>query len=53
MRDLSGVHPPVATPFGEDGEPREPHYEKSFAGFIETLAWYARAMRAAVSADGG
>jgi len=51
---VAGMHVSrVSGSFGEDGEPREPHYEKSFAGFIETLAWYARAMRAAVSADGG
>ena len=34
----------VERAFGEDGEPLEPRYEKSFAGFIETLEWYAGAI---------
>ena len=42
----------IARTFGEDGEPREAHYEKSFAGFIETLEWYARVIGAAVARDG-
>ncbi|MDE2980552.1 MAG: NAD(P)H-dependent oxidoreductase [Gemmatimonadota bacterium] len=51
---VAGMHVSrVSGSFGEDGEPREAHYEKSFAGFIETLAWYARTIRAAVGADGG
>jgi len=41
----------VGRSFGDDGEPREPHYEKSFAGFIETLQWYARAVGAAVARE--
>lgn len=35
----------------EDGEPREAHYEKSFAGFVETLEWYARVVGAAAAAE--
>lgn len=42
----------VSRTFGEDGEPREAHYEKSFAGFIDTLDWYARAIGAAAARDG-
>ena len=34
----------VGRAFGENGEPRDPRYEKSFAAFIETLEWYARAI---------
>ena len=32
----------VGRAFNEDGEPDEAHYEKAFAGFVETLSWYAR-----------
>lgn len=42
----------VSRTFGEDGEPLEPHYEKSFADFIETLDWYARVIGAAVAREG-
>ncbi len=38
----------VSRNFEEDGEPREAQYEKSFAGFFETLEWYARVIGAAV-----
>lgn len=41
----------VAGSFSEDGEPMEAHYEKAFAGFIETLTWYTRAIGAAVDAQ--
>lgn len=41
----------VARSFSEDGEPIEEHYEKAFAGFIETLTWYTRAIRAAREAE--
>lgn len=37
----------VSRSFGEDGQPREEHYEASFSGFIETLRWYAKAIGAA------
>lgn len=51
---VAGMHVSrVSGSFGEDGEPRAPHYEKSFAGFIETLDWYARVIRAATDTDGG
>jgi len=51
---VAGMHvSKVSRSFGEDGNPVEPHYEKSFAGFIETLDWYARAIGAAVDSDGG
>ena len=42
----------VSRTFGEDGEPREEHYEKSFAGFVETLEWYARVIGAATAREG-
>lgn len=42
----------VSRTFTEDGEPNEAHYEKSFAGFIETLEWYARVIGAAAARDG-
>ena len=41
----------VSRSFSEDGEPREAHYEKSFAGFIETLEWYARVVGTAAAAE--
>ena len=41
----------VGRSFSDDGEPLEPHYEKSFAGFIETLEWYARVIGAAVARE--
>jgi len=41
----------VSKSFGEDGEPREAHYEASFARFVETLSWYAGAVGAAKAAD--
>ncbi|MCY3610358.1 MAG: NAD(P)H-dependent oxidoreductase [Gemmatimonadetes bacterium] len=51
---VAGMHvSKVSGSFGEDGEPRAPHYEKSFAGFVETLDWYARAIGAATDSDGG
>ena len=34
----------VGRTFGEEGEPLEPRYERSFAAFTETLEWYARAI---------
>ena len=40
----------VSQSFSEDGEPMEEHYEKSFAGFIETLDWHTRAIGAAKAA---
>ncbi len=42
----------VESAFREDGEPVEPHYEKSFAAFAETLEWYARAIGGAPARDG-
>lgn len=42
----------VSRTFTEEGEPSEAHYEKSFAGFIETLEWYARVIGAAAARDG-
>ncbi len=41
----------VARSFSDDGETVEEHYEKAFAGFVETLAWYTRAIGAAVDAE--
>ena len=41
----------VAGAFGEDGSALESRYEKSFATFIDTLAWYARAIGAAAASD--
>ena len=41
----------VSRTFGEDGEPREAHYEKSFRAFVETLEWYARVIGAAAAAE--
>ncbi len=41
----------VGRAFSADGEPLEPHYEKSFAGFVETLDWYARVVGAAVARE--
>ena len=41
----------VSQSFADDGEPVEPHYEKAFAGFVETLQWYTRAIGAAEAAD--
>ncbi len=43
----------VSRSFGEDGEPLEAHYEKSFGVFIETLEWYARVIGAAAAQSGG
>ena len=43
----------VSRSFSEDGEPMEDRYEKSFAGFIETLEWYTRAINAARDAEEG
>ena len=43
----------VSRTFSEDGEPMEDRYEKSFAGFIETLEWYTRAINAASDAEEG
>ena len=43
----------VSRSFSEDGEPMEEKYDKSFAGFIETLEWYTRAINAAVDAEAG
>ena len=37
----------VSGSFSDDGEPMEEHYEKAFAGFVETLTWYTRAIGAA------
>jgi len=34
----------VSQSFDEDGEPKEAHYETSFARFCDTLTWYARAI---------
>ena len=42
----------VARSFGEDGEPLEARYEKSFAGFVDTLEWYARVVGAAAAREG-
>jgi len=45
---VAGMHVSnVWESFGEDGEPAEERYEKVFAGFVETLEWYARAIKAA------
>ena len=41
----------VSQGFSQDGEPMEGHYEKAFAGFVETLLWYTRAIGAARAAD--
>ena len=43
----------VGHAFGENGEPLEPRYEKSFAAFIRTLEWYARAIGGAQSREPG
>ena len=43
----------VSQSFSEDGEPMEGHYEKAFAGFVETLQWYTRAIGAAQAAEAG
>ena len=43
----------VSRSFAEDGEPLEPHYEKAFAGFIETLSWYAGVIGAAADRERG
>jgi len=49
---VAGMHVPnVGRAFGEDGEPLESRYEKSFAGFVETLEWYARAVGAAAARE--
>ena len=46
---VAGMHVSnVSGSFGDDGEPAEPRYDKSFASFVETLDWYARAVGAAV-----
>ena len=42
----------VSRSFSEDGEPMEERYEKTFAGFIDTLEWYTRAINAARDAEG-
>lgn len=42
----------VERAFGEDGQPLEPRYEKSFAAFIETLEWYAGAIGGASAREG-
>lgn len=41
----------VSRSFTEDGEPVDGHYEKAFAGFLETLGWYTRAIGAAADAE--
>ena len=38
----------VAGSFDDDGEPLVDRYERAFAGFVETLGWYARVIGAAV-----
>ena len=43
----------VAQSFSEDGEPMEGNYEGAFAGFVETLEWYARAIGAARDRERG
>ncbi|MCY4573496.1 MAG: NAD(P)H-dependent oxidoreductase [Gemmatimonadetes bacterium] len=43
----------ISQSFSEDGEPMEGHYEKAFAGFVETLEWYTRAIGAAQAAEAG
>jgi len=43
----------VSRSFSKDGEPVEERYEKTFAGFIETLDWYTRAINAARDAEEG
>lgn len=41
----------VRKSFTDDGEPQEAHYEKSFAGFVDTLLWYTRAIGTAVDLE--
>ncbi|MDE2676314.1 MAG: NAD(P)H-dependent oxidoreductase [Gemmatimonadetes bacterium] len=41
----------VSQSFSEEGEPMEGHYEKAFAGFVETLQWYTRAIGTAQAAE--
>ena len=41
----------VAASFDEDGVAQEERYEAGFSRFLETLAWYARAIGAAKEAD--
>lgn len=41
----------VGTSFDEDGTALEARYEAGFAPFLETLAWYARAIGTAKEAD--
>ena len=41
----------VSLSFAEDGEPMDGHYEKAFAGFVETLEWYTGAIGTAVAAE--
>ena len=43
----------VARTFSDAGESLEPKYEKAFAGFIETLDWYARVIGAAKDREPG
>lgn len=43
----------VSKSFSEDGEPMEGHYEKAFAGFVETLEWYTKAIGAARALERG
>ena len=49
---VAGMNVPnVGRAFGEDGEPLEPRYEKSFGTFIDTLAWYARVIGGATARE--
>lgn len=42
----------VTSSFSDEGESMDAHYEKAFAGFVDTLGWYTRAIGAAVEAEG-
>ena len=45
---VAGMHVSnVWESFSEEGEPTEERYDKAFVGFVETLEWYSRAIKAA------